>query len=187
MIHRISSLACCFLVLTCLGFFPAPAHGEEPVPVTVCQLLADPPHYNHILVEITGDISHGFEDFTLSDGHCDHSNLTPSVWLEYGGTVGSGTIYACSMGGERKRPSTLVVDGIATYIKEDALFQSFDRIMQHQPRAAARATVIGRYFAGIHQHFPNGLEQWGGFGHLCLSTLLIVEQVLVVDEAAVQD
>ena len=38
--------------------------------VSVCELKRDPLAFNHKLVEVTGFISHGFEDFTLFDPEC---------------------------------------------------------------------------------------------------------------------
>src|SRR2546428_792104 len=61
---------------------------EEPIKVEVCQLKNDPAAYNHILVQVTGFISHGFENFTLFDPGC---QSVTSVWLEYGGTAAAPT------------------------------------------------------------------------------------------------
>ena len=54
---------------------------EVPEKITVCQLKSDPARYNHKLVEVTGFISHGFEDFGLFDPKCESKN---SIWLDYG-------------------------------------------------------------------------------------------------------
>lgn len=82
---------------------------DQPVDVTVCQLKANPPAYNHKLIRVTGFVSHAYEDFTIFDPEC---SSWPDVWLEYGGRVGSGTIYLGS-GRERTRPEPLVVEGLA--------------------------------------------------------------------------
>ena len=58
-------------VLLCVFCFAGAALCEEqPEVVTVCQLKSDPPAYNHKLVEVTGFVSHDFEDFTLFDPTC---------------------------------------------------------------------------------------------------------------------
>jgi hypothetical protein len=53
---------------------------EIPVKVTVCQLATDPAAFNHKLVEVSGEVSHGFEEFSLSADHCN------GPWLEFGGS-----------------------------------------------------------------------------------------------------
>src|SRR5215510_14127515 len=75
--------------------------------VSLCELKKDPAKYNHRLVEITGFVSHGFEDFTVSDPDCPS---WPNVWLEYGGTSGSNTMYCCGVTPSHTRPKELVVE-----------------------------------------------------------------------------
>ncbi|HZS08178.1 MAG TPA: hypothetical protein VFD58_25310 [Blastocatellia bacterium] len=84
--------------------------SEEPIKVTVCQLKNDPAAYNHKLVQVTGFISHGFEDFTLFDPGC---SSWPAVWLEYGGVAASGTMYCCGITADRSRPKQLTVEKIS--------------------------------------------------------------------------
>jgi hypothetical protein len=72
---------------------------EQPDSATVCQLKSDPPAYNHKLVEVTGFVSHDFEDFTLFDPTCPS---WPAVWLEYGGKEKSGTIVLLRSDGGQK-------------------------------------------------------------------------------------
>ena len=57
--------------------------ASEPLNVSVCELKKDPGFYNHKLIEVTGFVSQGFENFTLFDPTCSD---WPDTWLEYGGT-----------------------------------------------------------------------------------------------------
>src|SRR5436305_14399064 len=82
--------------------------GPAATDVTLCDLLKDPGRYNHRLVQVTGFVSHGFEDFTLFDPRCPSEEA--SIWLECGGTVASGTFYCCVVGPERLRSAPLVGD-----------------------------------------------------------------------------
>jgi hypothetical protein len=59
---------------------------DGPLKISLCKLKSDPATYNHKLVEVTGFVSQGFEDFTLFDPACES---WPAVWLEFGGTVKS--------------------------------------------------------------------------------------------------
>jgi hypothetical protein len=59
----------------------SPPTGEK---VSICALQADPAAYNHKVIEVRGVVSHGFEDFTLSDPRCQRRS---GIWLEYGGRV----------------------------------------------------------------------------------------------------
>lgn len=166
------------LALFCLGFFPAYGHCEQPVRVTVCQLLAEPGRYNQALVEVSGDISHGFENFTIDSQQCANSSLGMGVWLEYGGTKASGTMYCCGVTADRTRSELLTVDGVVTELRDDPVFQDFDQIIQHKPYAKARATLVGRFFPGKPQKSWGG--KWAGYGHFGMFTLLVIEQVLSV-------
>src|SRR6478735_7778209 len=74
---------------------------------STCALLVDPAAYNHKVIEVRGVVSHGFEDFTLSEPSCKQSL---GIWLEYGGRVDSETVYCCGV--KAPRDTALVVEGI---------------------------------------------------------------------------
>ena len=79
-----------------------PAGAEDAIPVSLCELLADPAAYNHKLVEISGRVSRGFEDFTLSDEVCHGGN---PIWLEMGGAKGAEVMYCCDVPMDPERPA----------------------------------------------------------------------------------
>ena len=153
---------------------------ESPPPaekVSMCALQADPAAYNHKLIEVRAVVSHGFEDFTLSDPRCKPRS---GIWLEYGGLADSDTIYCCGVKADTPRAAPLVVEGIATRLIEDALFRRFDARVRTQGDVRFRAHLIGRFFAGVKQQTPKG-EFWGGYGHFGCCSLLVIQQVLAVD------
>ena len=119
---------------------------SKPEKVTLCQLRTDPAAYNHKLVEVTAFVSKGFENFTLFDPTC--SSGSTSVWLEYGGTSASGTMYCCGVSAERSRPEQLVVENIPIPLVDDELFRTFTKLLQRPPDATAHATIVGRFFSG---------------------------------------
>src|ERR1700681_4643540 len=107
-------------ILSFVMSFGSPAFCQEkPDKVSLCQLKSDPAAYNHKLVEVTGLVSHGFEDFTLSDPTC---SSWPAVWLEYGGKSKSGTMYCCGVTADRHRLKGLVIEGIAIPLTKDDQF-----------------------------------------------------------------
>jgi hypothetical protein len=161
----------------CLLAFAVVGRGEEPKRVTACQVKKDPAAYNHKLLELTGLISHGFEDFTLFDPSCSSS---PHVWLEYGGTASSGTMYCCGVTADRSRPKPAVVEGIPIPLIDDERFRTFDRLVQQRPDTVVRATIVGRFFAGQQEHLPTGTV-WGGYGHMGCCSLFAIQRVLSVD------
>lgn len=148
-----------------------------PEKVTLCELKKDPAAYNHKLIEVTAFVSHGFEDFTLFDPAC---SSWPRVWLEYGGTSKSGTMYCCGVTADRSRPKPLVVENIPVPLADDAQFREFDRLLQRRPDSVVRATIAGRFFAGEQVKYPKGTF-WGGYGHMGCCSLLAIQQVLSVD------
>jgi hypothetical protein len=109
----------------------------------LCRLQADPASYNHKLIQVTARVSHGFEHFTMSDARCSSS----SIWLDYGGTVNSDTIFCCGSAAGAARGATLVVAGVTIPLVTDALFRRFDaRVRQGgtSKDVTFRATVQGR-------------------------------------------
>jgi hypothetical protein len=151
----------------------SPPAGEK---VSLCALETDPAAYNHKIIDVRAVVSHGLNDFTLSDPRCEPRSR---VWLEYGGRVNSETEYCC---GVKAGPRTadLVVEGIATRLIDDALFRRFDARVRTRGDVSFRAHLIGRFFAGLKQHTPKG-DFWGGYGHLSCCSLLVIQQVLAVE------
>jgi hypothetical protein len=143
--------------------------------VSVCALQADPAAYNHKLIDVRGVVSHGFEDFTLSDPQCQPRS---GIWLEYGGRVDSETVYCCGV--KAPRTTALVVEGITTRLIDDALFRRFDARVRSRGDVRFRARLIGRFFAGLKQHTAKG-DVWGGYGHFACCSLLVIQQVLAVE------
>jgi hypothetical protein len=151
---------------------------EQPQSVTVCQLKSDPPSYNHKLVEVTGFVSHDFEDFTLFDPTCPS---WPAVWLEYGGTAKSGTMYCCGVTADRNRPQEMVLENIPIPLVENDQFREFDKQIQPPFRSGrhgsiVRATAVGRFFAGRQVHYPK-TTFWGGYGHMGCCSLLAIQEI----------
>jgi hypothetical protein len=156
----------------------------KPEKVTSCQLASNPDVYNHKLVEVTGFLSHGFENFTLFDPSC---SAQTSIWLEYGGTVTSGTVYCCPGSGDRRsRPKQLRVDNIPIPLVVDKRFRELDRLVQREPDSVVHATIVGRFFSG-QQMVAGRRDFYGGYGHLGCCSLLAIQQVISVDPQRRED
>jgi hypothetical protein len=168
-----------FTMLACIFSFVAIAACEEEADnVTVCQLKNDPAAYNHRLVEVTGFVSHDFEDFTLNDPTCPS---WPGVWLEYGEKSKSGTMYCCGVTADRERPNELVIENIPIPLTDDQRFREFDRLIQPPFRSGrlgsvVHATLMGRFFSGRQIHYPK-VTVWGGYGHMGCCSLLVIQEI----------
>jgi len=150
---------------------------DERLKVSVCQLKNDPAAYNHKLVEVTGFISHGFEDFGISDPAC---LSWPDVWLEYGGSKASDTMYCCGVVPSHTRPTPLVIDNIQVDLVADKQMGAFQKLLASLPDTIVHATLVGRFFAGEKME-GRGPERYGGYGHMGCCTLFAIQQVLSVD------
>lgn len=157
--------------------------SSEKVPITPCQLKSGPASYNHKVIEVTGFVSHGFEDFTLFDPACPD---WPDVWLEYGGIIKSGTMYCCGVSDSRTRPQALEVEEVRIPLVVDAQFREFDKQVQRLPDSIVHATIVGRFFSGQPKSDAPGAS-WGGYGHLGCCSLLALQQVLFVDSQERED
>jgi hypothetical protein len=162
------------------GFLlPRPSRGEEAVTVTVCDLMSNPGAYDHKLIRVQGWVLRGFEDFSLSGPGCEGKNM---IWLEFGGTQGSEVTYCCGATNQRARPEPLVVEGIETSLVRDKALAKFDALTRRREGYGhAKATILGRYFAGEKQDFPGGTF-WVGYGHMNMATLLVIQQILAVEK-----
>jgi hypothetical protein len=149
----------------------------EPEEVTVCQLRADPNKYNRKLVKVTGFISHGFEDFGLFDPLC---SAQFGLWVDYGGTKESNTMYCCGVVPGSSRPEVISVEGIKIPLVDDDRFKEFDGMIKKQYDVIMHATIVGRFFAGEKVSNPKG-ESWIGYGHLGCCALMMIQQVVSVD------
>ena len=164
-----------FLALAAL---PALAASEVPKKVDYCALKQNPAAYNHAQVEVAGFFMHGFEDFTMFDPTC---TSWFDIWVEYGGTAASGTMYCCGTDGKRSRSKPPVVEGIEVTLLQDRNFTEFDRLLHLRASSVVRATVLGRFFAGEESSLPGG-TRWRGYGHMACCSLLVIQQVLSVDK-----
>jgi hypothetical protein len=126
---------------------------------------------------VAGFISHGFEDFTLFDPSCPS---WPHVWLEYGGTVSSGTIYCCGVTASRSHPEPAIVEGIPIPLIDDERFREFDRLIQRRFDTVVHVTIVGRFFSGRQEPSPTGVKM-GGYGHMGCCSLLAIQRVLSVE------
>jgi hypothetical protein len=156
-----------------------PVESSVPQKVELCDILQNPSAYNDKLIEVSGNVTRGFESFTLSNG-CDIKSA--HVWLEVGDKVGSQVMYCCGVTVDAARPNSLVVDDIATTLVQDAKFQEFQkRTLVKTGYGHARATLIGRFFSGKKRTYPGG-TYWVGYGHMGFFSLLVIQQVVAVSK-----
>lgn len=152
-----------------------PPKNDERLKVSVCQLKNDPAAYNHKLVEVTAFVSHAFEDFSLFDPSC---LSWPDVWLEYGGTTASDTMYCCGVVPGHTRPAPLIIDNVRVDLVADQRLKQFKALLNTD--TVVRATLVGRFFAGEKGSGPRG-DRYGGYGHMGCCTLFAIQQVVSVD------
>jgi len=153
-------------------------HQETPAEVSVCQLAADPAKYNHKLVKLTGFFSHGFEDSSVYDPACDSRF---NIWFEYGGKNVTGTMYCCGVTAARERPEMIEVENISIPLLVNDQFKTFDNLLHSSGDSIVHATVIGRFFSGEKTKVANGNERWMGYGHMGMSSLLMIQEVSNTD------
>lgn len=144
--------------------------AEEAVRVGVCELAREAGRFEGKLVEVTGFVSRGHEEFVLWAPECGEEGR---IWLEYGGRVDSGTVYCCGVEAGRKRARDLEVEGVRIPLERDAAFREFDRLIRRKPERVVRATLVGRSFAKR--------EGEGGYGHFGLYNLLVIQRVKGVE------
>jgi hypothetical protein len=134
------------------------------------------------VVEIRGHASHGFEDSMFEDPSCfeNHSKGLPGIWMDYGGTASTDTMYCCGIKPSTTKPPVLV-EGVSIPLLKDVNFERFDRLLHSKPRkeVSIRAVARGRIFA--HEVKIGQYNYVGGYGHMGCCMLFVIEQVLEVD------
>jgi len=153
---------------------------EQPVKTTLCEIKRDPMSFNKKLVEVFGHASHGFEDSMFEEPSCFWGDGLPGIWMEYGGTAATDTMYCCGITPSKEKKQ-LVVDGISVSLVRDELFQRFDTLLHSKPdkEMSIRATVRGRIF--VSQVSIGQIHRFGGYGHMGCCMLLAIEQVVALD------
>lgn len=176
--HIIASL--CFFVV-----FPQ-AFGEDqehPVKIGICELISNPGLYDHKLVRVTGQVSRGFEDFTLRGRSC--GDYFP-LWLEYGGPQPAEVTFCCADQNQENGPNgkdPLYVDGIETSLKKDRKFKRFDKITKKLDRdETVGVTLEGRVFSAGTYTSESGEVVEFGYGHFGLHSLFVIQRVLRIDK-----
>jgi hypothetical protein len=183
-----------FLVgLACVLFaIAAPSRAQSTIPntdaiagarnVAYCDLAANPAAYNHQLVRLTAFVTHGFEDFQLWQPGCPQSPSRFSLWVEYGGTQESDTVYCCPGGpggGTRLKP--LSIEGVEIPLVGDMVFQQFGDLLKKERDTTVHVTFVGRFFSGNKQG-DGSPPFWVGFGHLGCCSLFVIERIEQFDQ-----
>jgi hypothetical protein len=152
-----------------------PKRSAEPArEVSVCDLSKVPNPANHVRIRVTGVVEREFENFVLVDPVCPEDLRNVGIWLTYGGQEESGAIYCCPGEGERSsRPKTLILDGIELPLAANDTFRRFAELMNTEPKARVRATLVGTFFA--RKDDERGLGP--GYGHFGHFSLLVIQQV----------
>jgi hypothetical protein len=184
-------------LLTLQAVLAAVCHAratDSPIEVSACELSKSPKDYHHRMITVRATVSFAFEDFTLKTGKCESSTDTSPTWVEFGGDLGSQTIYCCG-DHSRKPGSNPELDGYALPLEKDLNLSNFLRLLNaHRERApngspcydcfyfVVSATLTGRFFAGgwvaqKQEQAPSGL----GYGHMGCCSMLVVEHVTDVE------
>jgi len=115
---------------------------EKPLAVSLCEVKAHPENFLHKLIEFTATASHGFEDSMVEDSQCPWPNGGPGVWMEYGGTRSTDTMYCCGFSPKPDRAKTLVVDGMSLDLVDDETFKEFDKRLHPQHSKPKRGPTL---------------------------------------------
>lgn len=152
---------------------------EQPTKTTLCEIKKDPVAFDKKLVEVSGYASHGFEDSMFEDPTCFEGDGRLGIWMEYGGTAATDTMYCCGVTASKEKKQ-LVVEGVAVPLMRDQLFERFDNLLHSRPRKeiSIRATVRARIFFAP---YAIGRINFGGYGHMGCCMLLAVEQVVSIE------
>ena len=159
----------------------AQSQSEKLEDATLCALRKSPELWNHKFVRVTAYVTHGYEESSVVDPACGDYRDGSEVWMEYGGQVGSGTMYF-GPNSPRHREKELVVEGQSLPLTEDAQFRKLDGFLQSSRGVVVvPATVQGHFFSGKPRK-EGETTTFGGFGHFGCCSLFVIEEVVSVAE-----
>lgn len=157
---------------------------EKPEVVTLCALRKNPEHWDRKFVRVTAYATHGYEESSIVDPACGDYRDGSEIWMEYGGQVGSDTMYFGPVS-PRHRKRDLIVQGMSIPLLNDAQFQKLDGMLQSRPHSqgvvVVATTVEGHFFSGTAPK-QGGTVTFGGFGHFGCCSLFVIEKVDSVAE-----
>jgi hypothetical protein len=145
------------ILLLGLLVVPLRAHSEQVISTTACEIIANPPAFNHKLVKFPGTVYKAMEKFSFSVASCGAEKVGnwTGIWVQYGG---------------------LEIEGVQNSMVENDRFRDFDSRVKSKGHASA--TFMGRYFSGKKDWSHRGSEYlWGGFGHMGMYSLLVIQEV----------
>jgi hypothetical protein len=163
------------LVIATWPLFAQTNSAPEPRPATYCELSRDPAAYNHKLIRLTAFVTHGFEDFQIAEPDCPTQGF--SIWLMYGGTAESNTMYCCpGEAGAETRFEPLTIEGINIPLVRDQTFRQFADLLREESDTTVRTTIEGTFFSGRNVQFGES-TRWRGFGHMGCCSLFVIQRV----------
>lgn len=172
---KLGMRAALILLLSTVPMFANSDASKEPRNATYCEISRDPAAYNHQILRLTGFVTHGFEDFEISEPNCPTQGF--SIWLMYGGKAESGTVYCCpGEGGRDSRSKVLTIDGVELPLEDDQVFQRFRNLLQQVRDTTVRGTFVGTFFSG-NKESRNELTYWSGYGHMGCCSLLVLQRI----------
>lgn len=147
--------------------------------MSLCQLVDDPGAFNRKPVEVAAFVSHGFEDSSIFEAGC--GERYAGIWMEYGGTASTATMYCCGSTPKSTRPAILTVEGVPLPLVENDNFKTLNTLLHKDYGRTVRATLRGTFFSGKQDPYGNGkVELWGGYGHMGCCSLFVIQEVVSV-------
>ncbi len=146
--------------------------------ISLCQLQEDPAAFNHKKVEVSAFVSHGFENSSIFESGC--GEMYSGIWMEYGGTASTATVYCCGFTPKKTRPSVLTVERVRLPLVENENFNLLNTLLRKDHGRTARATLRGTLFSGKQTTYPGGRTFWGGYGHMGCCSLFVIPEVVSV-------
>lgn len=174
------------LVLLFLGNFCLGQSGDKPnnrkdanaqfEKVSLCQVAKSPGTFNRKQVEVAAFVSHGFEDSSIFEAGC--GERYSGIWMEYGGTASTSTMYCCGFSPKSTRPTVLTVEGVQLPLVENDNFKTLNTLLRKDHGRIVRATLRGTFFSGKQDPYGNGKTTlWGGYGHMGCCSLFVIQEV----------
>ncbi|MFZ0886631.1 MAG: carboxypeptidase-like regulatory domain-containing protein, partial [Candidatus Acidiferrales bacterium] len=153
-----------------------------PSAVPLCDVLQSPDRFDKQTIQLRGNVHLAFENFSLTSEAC--PNKFPSIWLAFGGDVGTPTMSTVN-DNVRVPGGTPTFGGIAVSLVKDDNFDRFFALISarrgRDPFYHVTATLTGTFLAGNRKLQSTGRSPMPGYGHLGCCFLFVISRVDAVD------
>jgi hypothetical protein len=133
-------------LLACVFFLVVGQGWAKGVPITICDILAHPSAYDGKIVQVTGTVIAGFDEFVIKDQSC--GQPVDGIWISYpeGTKAKAGPVAMLTLRLATNSPAkTPAITRAPLSLDKNKEFKRFDDALAAQPKTKGQCLGCPRY------------------------------------------